>query len=45
MGAAAIDHVVEFDRVAKTYDGRSRVVDDLNLSIMRADRLRTAVPE
>lgn len=29
MGAAAIDCVVEFDRVAKTYDGRSRVIDDL----------------
>jgi putative spermidine/putrescine transport system ATP-binding protein len=44
MGAAAIDCVVEFDRVAKTYDGRSRVVDDLNLSIMRGEFLSLLGP-
>jgi putative spermidine/putrescine transport system ATP-binding protein len=44
MGAAAIDHVVEFDRVAKTYDGRSRVIDDLNLSIRRGEFLSLLGP-
>lgn len=44
MGAAAIDCVVEFDRVAKTYDGRSRVIDDLNLSIMRGEFLSLLGP-
>jgi putative spermidine/putrescine transport system ATP-binding protein len=44
MAAAAIDHVVEFDRVAQTYDGRSRVVDDLNLSILRGEFLSLLGP-
>jgi putative spermidine/putrescine transport system ATP-binding protein len=44
MSAAAIDHVVEFERVAKTFDGRSRVVDDLNLSILRGEFLSLLGP-
>lgn len=44
MPAAGTDHVVEFDRVAKTYDGRSRVVDDLNLSILRGEFLSLLGP-
>jgi putative spermidine/putrescine transport system ATP-binding protein len=44
MGADATDRVVEFDRVAKTYDGRSRVVDDLNLSIKRGEFLSLLGP-
>jgi putative spermidine/putrescine transport system ATP-binding protein len=42
--AAATDCVVEFDGVAKTYDGRSRVVDDLTLSIMRGEFLSLLGP-
>jgi putative spermidine/putrescine transport system ATP-binding protein len=44
MGTGAIDCVVEFDRVAKTYDGRSRVIDDLNLSIVRGEFLALLGP-
>jgi len=44
MAAPGGDCVVEFDHVSKTYDGRSRVVDDLDLDIVRGEFLSLLGP-